>query len=67
VSPLEPGRQPWLGQDALRWLAHGAIVCGPHQSFHRCRPFEEAATNAIRHSGSERDVEISLRFAEGDL
>ncbi len=28
---------------------------------------EEAATNAIRHSGSDRDVEISLRFADGDL
>ena len=28
---------------------------------------EEAATNAIRHSGSERDIEISLRFADGDL
>ncbi len=28
---------------------------------------EEAATNAIRHSGSDRDVEISLRFAGGDL
>ena len=28
---------------------------------------EEAATNAIRHSGSERDIEISLRFEDGDL
>ena len=28
---------------------------------------EEAATNAIRHSGSDRDIEISLRFAGGDL
>jgi len=28
---------------------------------------EEAATNAIRHSGSDRDIEISLRFAHGDL
>ena len=28
---------------------------------------EEAATNAIRHSGSDDDIEISLRFANGDL
>jgi PAS domain S-box-containing protein len=28
---------------------------------------EEAATNAIRHSDSEQDIEISLRFADGDL
>ncbi len=28
---------------------------------------EEAATNAIRHSGSEHDIEISLRFVNGDL
>ena len=28
---------------------------------------EEAATNAIRHSGSDDDIEISLRFADGDL
>ena len=28
---------------------------------------EEAATNAIRHSGSEADIEISLRFLGGDL
>ena len=28
---------------------------------------EEAATNAIRHSGSDADIEISLRFAGGDL
>ena len=28
---------------------------------------EEAATNAIRHSGSEQDIEMSLRFEAGDL
>jgi PAS domain S-box-containing protein len=28
---------------------------------------EEAATNAIRHSGSEADIEISLRFTDGNL
>ena len=28
---------------------------------------EEAATNAIRHSGADADIEISLRFADGNL
>ena len=28
---------------------------------------EEAATNAIRHSGSDGDIEVSLRFVDGDL
>ena len=28
---------------------------------------EEAATNAIRHSGSDRDIDISLHFSDGDL
>ncbi len=28
---------------------------------------EEAATNAVRHSGSEQDIEMSLRFKDGDL
>jgi anti-sigma regulatory factor (Ser/Thr protein kinase) len=63
--PVDPARM-LRARHRIRDYLDGHGVCGGEIDA-VVLAMEEAMTNAVRHSGTQQDLEISLHFARGDL